>query len=162
MRRRDFLKLSSAAIAAGGLFSKFGDSSAEANQTAPTDAHSFYVSPQGDDLHPGTAAQPLATIAAAQQLARKAMRGGGPIRVWLQAGTYYLESPLTFGEEDSGVPDSSIIYAAGPGQEVTISGGQPVSCNWKPYKDGIMRTVVPAGLDFSQLFVNGRRQIRAR
>jgi hypothetical protein len=161
MRRRDFLKLSSAA-AAGGLFTKFGQPSAEANQTAPTDSHTFYVSPQGDDRHPGTAAQPVATIAAAQRLARKAMRSGGRIRVQLQTGTYYLESPLTFGAEDSGAPDASIIYAAGPGQEVTISGGRPLSCNWKLYKDGIMRTVVPTGLDFSQLFVNGRRQVRAR
>ena len=162
MRRRDFLKLSSAAAVASGLFSRFGEPRAEAGQTAPTDAHAFYVSPQGDDGHPGTAAQPLATIAAAQRAVRKAMRNGSPIRVWLQEGTYYLESPLTFSAQDSGVPDAPILYAAGPRQEVTISGGRPLSCRWMPYRDGIMRTVVPAGIDFSQLFVNGRRQIRAR
>ena len=162
MVKRDFLKLSSAAAVASGLFSRFGEPRAEAGQTAPTDAHAFYVSPQGDDGHPGTAAQPLATIAAAQRAVRKAMRNGSPIRVWLQEGTYYLESPLTFSAQDSGVPDAPILYAAGPGQEVTISGGRPLSCRWMPYRDGIMRTVVSAGIDFSQLFVNGRRQIRAR
>lgn len=162
MQRRDFLKLGSAAVAAGDILSGFGEIRAEAHPATLTDPHTFYVSTKGDDRHPGTAAQPLATIAAAQRIVRSATRGGRPIRVWLQAGTYYLESPLTFGLHDSGTPDASVTYAASPGQAVTISGGLSLSCHWKPYKDGIMRTIVPGGLDFSQLFVNGQRQIRAR
>ena len=54
------------------------------------------------------------------------------------------------------------IFAASKGQRVTISGGRKLSCSWTSYKNGIMMTSVPPGLDFTQLFVNGKRQIRAR
>jgi hypothetical protein len=38
-----FLKLSSAAAAAGGLLSKFGEPDAQPNQPAAVDAHAIYV-----------------------------------------------------------------------------------------------------------------------
>jgi hypothetical protein len=49
-----------------------------------------------------------------------------------------------------------------PGERVSISGGRKLACNWSPYKNGIMMASAPPGLEFTQLFINGKRQIRAR
>lgn len=46
--------------------------------------HTYYVSPAGDDHHPGTLEQPLATLRQAHQL----MAGGDT--VYFRAGTYHL------------------------------------------------------------------------
>jgi hypothetical protein len=77
-------------------------------------------------------------------------------------GTYYLETPLTFVPEDSGTNTAAVVFAASAGHRVTISGGRRLACNWTSYRGGIMMSEVPPGLTFTQLFVNGRRQIRAR
>ncbi len=77
-------------------------------------------------------------------------------------GNVLSRRPLHFGPEDSGTKESPVIYAAYPGEKVTLSAGRKLSCNWVPYKDGIMMTQLPSKADFTQLFVNGKRQIRAR
>lgn len=44
-------------------------------------------------------------------------------------------------------------------------GGMRIDCAWRSYRDGILCCELPAAgnaLDFSQLFVNGKRQVRAR
>src|SRR5690242_7673780 len=107
----------------------------------------LFVSPDGDDAAPGTAAQPLATLIAAQIGARRAVRrGAGPITVTVRAGTYYLKEPLTFGPDDAS-PDSPVIYTAAPGEVVTLSGGTPLTCRWRPYRDGIWQCDVPEVAD---------------
>ncbi len=80
----------------------------------------------------------------------------------LGGGSYYLQSPLTFEPLDSGTADAPVIYAAQPGEDVVISGGRSLSLHWVPYKSGIMKASVPRELNFTQMFVNGKRQIRAR
>ena len=81
-------------------------------------------------------------------------------------GTYAFERPLVLAPEDSGTKASPIVYAAASGGVVTLSGSRLLDCRWKPYRDGIFIAELPSakngGLRFSQLFVNGRRQSRAR
>ena len=164
MQRRDFLKLTgSAAIAAGGILpeSERLDAEAQTGQPPVINAHAFYVSPAGNDRNPGTEGQPFATLSRAQQAVRLASRTA-PTFVWIREGTYYLDASLTFGPQDSGTANTPVIYAARPGETVVLSGGRALSCNWTAYKGGIMKTPVPSGLDFTQLFVNGKRQVRAR
>ena len=60
------------------------------------------------------------------------------------------------------LPTAPVIYAAQPGEDVVISGGRSLSLRWIPYKNEIMKASVPTGLNFTQMFVNGKRQIRAR
>jgi hypothetical protein len=120
----------------------------------------FYIAVNGDDANPGTEEKPFATLARARDAARELERET-PITVLVRGGTYYLDEPLVFGAQDA-----PAIYAAYPGELVTISGGRKLDCDWKPYKDGIMMCQLPdvkdRSLDFTQLFVNGKRQIRAR
>ena len=164
MKRRAFLKLTSgAAITAGSILPGFQQPRAEADveQKPASDTHEFHVSPAGNDRNPGTESLPFATLSRAQLAVRHAKRNG-PIHVWIGKGSYHLTAPLTFGPADSGAPEAPIIYATRPGEEALLSGGRLLICKWAPHKNGIMKTSVPSGLNFTQLFVNGKRQIRAR
>jgi len=90
----------------------------------------------------------------------------GPIEVLLLPGTYYLGESLVFGPEDSGTKETPITYRASKEGSVILSGGARLHSPWMPYKDGIFVCILPEAkggkLQFSELFVNGRRQIRAR
>lgn len=123
----------------------------------------LYVSPQGSDSNPGTEKEPFATLEQAQQAVREAKSGAtGPVTVYVREGTYYLPAALTFGCEDSGTAESPVVYAAYADEEVVISGGTRLQLAWEPYRDGILRAVVPAGTEIDQLFVNGERYHMAR
>jgi hypothetical protein len=127
----------------------------------------FYVAASGNDTNPGTEEKPFATLARARDAVRELMKTvREPVNVLIRGGTYYQEEPLVFGPEDSGTAEGPVTYAAYPGELVTISGGQKLDCEWKPYQDGIVMCELPevkgGELDFTQLFINGKRQVRAR
>ncbi len=127
----------------------------------------FYVATTGSTTNPGTKAQPFATLHQAQAAVRTiAYPRPEPVTVWVRGGTYYLTAPLTFGPLDGGTPDAPVTYAAYADEIPVISGGRKLACHWQPYRDGIMMCALPAvkagELDFTQLFINGKRQIRAR
>ena len=117
------------------------------------------VSPQG----------PLKTLADARDAVRKLRRarpGGGPIVVTIHGGTYFLDEPLRLGPGDSGSAAAPVIYQAAAGESVTLSGGRRIG-GWRRRDGGLWVADVPAakgpdGWRFRQLFVGGRRQIRAR
>ena len=117
-------------------------------------ASEWHVAPAGDDRHPGTKAQPFATLERARQAARAAAK---PATVWLHGGTFYLPGTLVLSAEDSGV-----TWQAAAGETPVISGGSRLELTWESYRDGIMRAKVPAGFATDQLFVNGARQPMAR
>ncbi|NLF08937.1 MAG: hypothetical protein GX594_13300 [Pirellulaceae bacterium] len=128
---------------------------------------SLFVSPDGDDSNPGTREKPLATIHKARETVRELKKtASGPINVFLRPGTYYLVESLVFGPEDSGTKEAPITYQAEKEGTVVVSGGKRLNCDWKHYKDGIFACDVPESktgkLKFSELYVNGKRQIRAR
>ena len=105
---------------------------------------------------------PFATLQRAQRAVRAVKNASSRPKVVILEGTYYLETPLTFSSEDSGTRSAPVIFAAAENQRVTLSGGRKLACAWTSYKNGVMMSKVPAGLDFSQLFIDGKRQIRAR
>jgi hypothetical protein len=162
MQRRDFLKLTgSATVGAGVAFPEIEGTPALAEAAPEPGTDVFHVSPDGDDRNAGTVRQPFATLTRAQRAVRQVERRG-PIQVWMHQGTYYLETPLTFAPQDSGTPTAPVTWAAWAKERVTLSGGQRLDCHWTTHAGAMMKTPVPAGLDFDQVFVNGKRQIRAR
>jgi len=127
----------------------------------------FYIATSGSDEHPGTAEKPFATFARAQAAVRELKQiDPQPITVLVRGGTYYLEKPLTFEPVDSGTATQPVTYMAYPDEIPVLSGGGKLQCCWQPYRDNIMMCPLPevkAGLlSFTQLFVNGKRQVRAR
>jgi len=87
----------------------------------------IYVSKTGSDLNNGTKEQPVATIAAAQNLIRRYKslydlpKGG--ITVWISEGEYDQKQAFVLDENDSGEPDKPIVWRAIKNHNVSITGG---------------------------------------
>lgn len=115
----------------------------------------FFVSPSGKDGNPGTAQAPFATLTKA----RDALRAAPPSfsrRITLKAGAYFLTEPLALT-----VKDSSVQWRAAKGETVVISGGRLIT-GWVKGDNGVWTAQVPDGLRFNQLFIDGKRRVRAR
>jgi hypothetical protein len=86
----------------------------------------------------------------------------------LRGGTYYLDSPLEFGPEDSGTEQAPVVYCAAAGEKVVLSGGRRLENGRWGEVNGHKAWVadiaeVKAGTwRLRQLFVNGERRPRTR
>jgi hypothetical protein len=121
----------------------------------------YYVSPDGSDGNPGTAAQPFATLEKARSMVRTVNSDMmEDLIVYLRGGTYQLAQPLLFDRYDSGTNGFSVIYTAYAGERPLLSGGQHIT-GWTAAGNGIYRASV-GPWRFRQLYVNGSRAIRAR
>jgi len=87
------------------------------------------------------------------------------VLVLISEGTYTLTEPFILTPADSGARNCPIIYKAAAGARPVFTGGRVIS-GFRRGGNGIWRTRVPevaAGKwYFEQLFVNGRRAVRAR
>jgi hypothetical protein len=137
------------------------------NPSSTRGAADFYIAPNGIDSNPGTAAAPFATLARARDAVRKKAASGltSDVLVLIRGGIYQQSETITFGPEDSGTDKVSITYAASPGEKVILSGGRQIT-GWKKGRSAIWTAEVPdaksGGWYFRQLFVNGKRAVRAR
>ncbi len=136
-------------------------------QKAGAESESFFVAGNGNDSWSGRLPQPdesrtdgpFATLGAACRQARK-QGVGGPRKIVIRAGWYFLDQTLTLDDGDSG-----LTIESAPGAKVYLCGGKKVT-GWE--KDG--QTFYSAGLpgvknrewDFRALAVNGRFCPRAR
>ena len=79
----------------------------------------------------------MASLAAARDAIRK-IKEAGPLKdavtVHIHGGTYFLEAPVSFSEEDSGSQTAPISYRAEPGAAVRLTGGRGV-VSWNPVTD---------------------------
>ena len=130
----------------------------------------LYVAPDGNDGWSGRLAQtnaartdgPLATVIAARDAVRRhrSAHGHAAATVFLRGGTLLLRETLVLTARDSGV-----TYAAYPGETPVVSGGRAIK-GWRPSDGGLWSAPVGSGTEgewvFRQLFVNGRRCVRAR
>jgi len=121
----------------------------------------IHVARTGDDANPGTAENPLATLAAAQRAARLSS-GHDPITILLHTGVYYLPETLRLTAADSGSKTAPVIYESAPGEHSVISGGARLNLDWRPFGGGTFQAKTPSWLVMDQLFVNGERQHMAR
>jgi len=120
----------------------------------------FYVSPNGNDDNVGTLSEPFFSLQRAKDAARTAVK---PVTIYLRGGTYYMDSALFLGPEDSGEPGAPVIYTAYRDEKPVLSGAVRLEVQWIPYQGEIRQaTVPPLNPKYRQLFVNGRRQILAR
>ena len=120
---------------------------------AALNATELFVSPAGLDDNPGTREQPLQTLAAARDAARK-VPGGKTI--YVRGGRYELEHTLTLDTNDSGV-----LWRAFANEKPVISGGRAIT-NFTTYQGQILKAPGIKGVYFRQLFFAGRRQPLAR
>jgi hypothetical protein len=130
------------------------------------EAAQFHVATTGDDGNPGTLERPFASLERAQEAARaaRAAQPGEAVTVTVRSGRYELSRPLEFTAADSGASaERPVRYMAEEDGEVVISGGKKIE-GWQPdpERQGVWKTEVGKDWRFEQLWVNGRRAIRAR
>jgi hypothetical protein len=121
--------------------------------------------PHGNDANDGTADAPFATIDRARQTVRRELATGtqsGDIVVEIAAGTYELAAPIRFAPEDSGRNSHAVVYRAAPGAEVILSGGRRVIGWARDGANGGFAATIGKDVDFRQLWIDGRRAVRAR
>lgn len=128
--------------------------------------NTYYVdSVNGSDNNDGlTLGTAFATIEKARDTVRT-VNGNmtGDIYVYIKGGQYTPVTTLTFNESDSGTNGYNVIYQAYNGESPMISGGQEVS-GWTLHDANLNIYKASAGgvIETRQLYVNGKRAIRAR
>ncbi|MDQ3535372.1 MAG: right-handed parallel beta-helix repeat-containing protein [Bacteroidota bacterium] len=136
--------------------------------TNPLFGLDIFVAPEGNDGNPGTREKPLATLKGA----RDAIRGlrakeaiNEQVNVIILEGEYFMNEPLRLTEEDAATAEHPVVFMAAPGKKVVFSGGVEIS-GFKKVNDKLWMAKIPEvtqyGWYFEQLFVNGRRAVRAR
>ena len=132
-------------------------------------ADEIWISPKGSDFNDGTRQSPKATLTSALRQAREWRRTEdnriqGGITIYMEGGTYAFHEPVFIRPEDSGTKESPTIIRSVGDEKVILSGGISIK-GWK--KQGkVWVADVPAfngrPLDFRQLWVNGKKAVRAR
>jgi hypothetical protein len=139
-------------------------------------ALNLYVSPDGSDSWSGKLAQPndertdgpLASLAGARESIRRLKsqaQVSEPVHVIIADGSYSLIEPFILTPQDSGTKAAPVSYEAAAGARPIFAGGRVIT-GFKAGPGGIWQAQIPdvaAGKwYFEQLFVNGRREVRAR
>lgn len=136
----------------------------------------LFVSPAGNDAWTGALATPnaaqtdgpVASLQAALGRIAALKAAGvldGPVTVTVADGTYPLDQPLAFTPHHSGSANAPVVIQAAPGANPAFEGGREIT-GFRVTEDGLWAARVP-DLDgkpwrFEQLWVNGRRAVRAR
>ena len=132
-------------------------------------AGEIWISPKGSDFNDGTRQSPKATLTSALRQAREWRRTEdnriqGGITIYMEGGTYAFHETVFIRPEDSGTKESPTIILSVGDEKVILSGEISIK-GWK--KQGkVWVADVPAfngrPLDFRQLWVNGKKAVRAR
>jgi len=126
-----------------------------------------HVGITGDDSADGSQAKPVGSLIGARDALRRLRAAGDarPVRVVVADGTYRFAEPLVLMPEDGGTAEAPVRYEAAPGARPDFSGGRVIT-GFQPAKDGLWVAKIPEAAAgdwyFEQLFVNGRRAVRAR
>jgi len=140
------------------------------------EAVDFYVSPHGNDQWSGRLARPnrertdgpVDSLRGARDAIRILKSMGTitkPVRVIVMDGTYVLSEPFILSPQDSGTEECPIIYEAAADSKPVFTGGRVIT-GFKRGENGLWQTRMPEVATgkwyFEQLFINGRRAVRAR
>lgn len=132
-------------------------------------AGEIWISPKGSDFNDGTRQFPKATLTSALRQAREWRRTEdnriqGGITIYMEGGTYAFHEPVFIRPEDSGTKESPTIIRSVGDEKVVLSGGICINGWKKQGKVWVADVPVFNGrpLDFRQLWVNGKKAVRAR
>ena len=127
----------------------------------------LFISPLGSDADPGTRDEPLASLTGARERIRELRRQGifhDTVVVVVEDGTYRMSEPLVLGPVDSGSDRFPVIFRAAPGASPLFTGAEKIggiSVDERGYWEAQLPEIRNGRRRFGQLFVNGRRAVRA-
>lgn len=132
-------------------------------------AGEIWISPKGSDFNDGTRQSPKATLTSALRQAREWRRTEdnriqGGITIYMEGGTYAFHEPVFIRPEDNGTKESPTTIRSVGDEKVVLSGGICINGWKKQGKVWVADAPVFNGrpLDFRQLWVNGKKAVRAR
>lgn len=127
-----------------------------------TSQTTLYVSPTGQ-YEACTENRPCSLQQALDKVAKLTKKMRNDIIVEFDKGTYVLEESLILSNEHGGKNGYNVIYKAKKGTYPIISGGMEVT-NWELHDEklNIWKTSLNKYVDSRQLYVNGKRAVRAR
>ena len=100
-----------------------------------------HVSPDGNDANPGTELQPLRSLAGAWDRVRGMDKNRTQdVVILFQAGDYFIDETVCFGEQDSGVNGTRVIYRNWDERgSANLIGGRRIT-QWNDEGEGIYST----------------------
>lgn len=104
----------------------------------------------------GEVRTPAAALARARALRASGAVAGRLVEIQVAPGRYHLSEPLTFT-----AADSAVRFRGASPRAAVFDGGRALA-PFTAGADGVWETAVPDGLVFDQLWVGGRRAVRAR
>ena len=112
-------------------------------------ATELFISPSGDDTHPGTEAAPFLTLTRARDEIRALRSAGelapGPVVVNLIGGVYRITETLQLETVDSGTEEAPVIWRGAPGTGDVRFVGAVALATWESVGDPrIRRRLGPA------------------
>lgn len=126
----------------------------------------FHVDPaKGNDEATGASPdKAFRSLERARDAARAInQKSSGDVEIILHGNRYAMAKPLELTTADSGRDGHRLRFVAAPGATPTLDGGLEIT-GWKPdtKHPGLWTAPVTDDLSSRQLFVNGRRAVRAR
>lgn len=137
----------------------------------------IHAAPDGSDKWSGRLARPnkdrtdgpVASLEGARRAVYNRLHSkdiiAGAVVVEFANGTYPMSGPVVFTPDDSGTETTPILYKSAQGAHPVFSGGRRVT-GWRTGANGIWTAKIPAVAAgdwyFEQLWINGRRAVRAR
>jgi len=104
---------------------------------------------------------PCSLIQARNRARELTRQQGGDLVIYLRGGVYPLTEPFALGAEDSGQNGFTVSYQAFENETPILSGGRPLT-GWTLHEKGIYKATVGPDVRFRQLYLNGKRLVRAR
>ncbi len=131
-------------------------------------AQRFYVAPNGSDDNPGTRERPVASLTAVRDLVR-AMRTQqtllDTVFIEVSPGEYFMDKPLLLTPTDAGTRQSPVVFRGQPNASTIFYGGLETG-RFEVVNPSLWRVFIPEvaryGLNFEQLYINGKRRFRAQ
>lgn len=122
--------------------------------------HNYFVSNTGSDKNRGSMDAPFKTLERALERSRKIKTG--EVHIYLRGGEYNLRNTIVLTPKDGNQRKHLYVEAYGE-EHVTLSGGQPIRCDWKKQSDGIYKTSVAVMNGRPEMMtVDGNLRILAR
>ncbi len=122
----------------------------------------IHVSCSGTDAATGRMGRPYLTIQRAVSALKDSMRPTKSAHIIVHGGTYYQSQPISISAGDLNNGQTSLTISAARNETVILKGSTRLEPHWVPYTGQVVKTELPAGTHFDQLFVNGNPQILAR
>ena len=120
----------------------------------------LYVSVNGQKGASGSQTEPLSSVGEALKRVKQ-LTGTDTVYVKVASGTYHMERPLVWTEADT----RPVVIEGYGATKPVLSGGIAIA-GWEELPNGLWKCTVPEvvhyGVNFEQLYVNGKRATRAR